>query len=450
MSHLLGQRAVVIGAGIGGLSAAGALAGFFRQVDVLERDHLPKSVRSRAGTPQDRHTHGLLAGGLEAIGTIFPGIEGDLESAGAVRVKVAQDVCYERADIGVLPQRDLGRSLLSATRPLIESVIRQRVRTHTNITLHSGARATEIRPAPSTGAMASVRFDTEAGHSETLQADLVVDASGRGGLTLSMFDAIGWNRPEVSEVGIDLRYATVLVQIPPDAPGAWKLAATMPDPPRSASHGVLFPVEENRWTMTIADHGGAPIELWEAFLEALRGLATTTMYDALCRADRPSYIRHYAFHTSQWRHFERLPRLPLGVLPIADAICRFNPIHGQGMSSAGQQARLLQQVLRQAAAQRAPVSSVQAGFMAAVADILQTPWNMSTAADFAFPATRGDRPENFEDMRLFEAAVFRAAAIDPVVHRCLMDVAQLLLPDSALQQPDIRRRIDAASAKVAA
>ena len=38
MSHLLGQRAVVIGAGIGGLSAAGALAGYFGQVDVLERD----------------------------------------------------------------------------------------------------------------------------------------------------------------------------------------------------------------------------------------------------------------------------------------------------------------------------------------------------------------------------------------------------------------------------
>ena len=34
----LGQRAVVIGAGIGGLSAAGALAKYFERVDIIERD----------------------------------------------------------------------------------------------------------------------------------------------------------------------------------------------------------------------------------------------------------------------------------------------------------------------------------------------------------------------------------------------------------------------------
>jgi 2-polyprenyl-6-methoxyphenol hydroxylase-like FAD-dependent oxidoreductase len=449
MSHLLGQRAVVIGAGIGGLSAAGALAGYFGQVDVLERDHLPQLARSRAGTPQDRHSHGLLAGGLQAMGSIFPGIEGDLEAAGAVRVMVAQDVCYERADVGALPQRDLGRSLLCATRPLIEAVVRQRVRAHPNIRLHSGAKATEIRPA-SSAAPASVRFDTEAGRSETLEGDLVVDASGRGGLTLSMIDAMGWNHPEVSEVGVDLTYATVVVPVPADAPTAWKLALTLPDPPILARHAVLIPVEDNRWTVTIADHGGAPIESWEAFLEALRGLATPTVRHALCRADRPSYIRHYGFRASQWRHFERLPRLPLGVLPIADSFCRFNPIHGQGMSSAGQQARLLQQVLRQSAAEKTPISIVQARFVSAVATVLQTPWNMSTGADLAFPATRGERPENFEAMRSFEAALCRAAVVDPVVHRCLMDVAQLLLPDSALQEPDIQRRIDAASSRAAA
>jgi hypothetical protein len=120
------------------------------------------------------------------------------------------------------------------------------------------------------------------------------------------------------------------------------------------------------------------------------------------------------------------------------------------MSSAGQQARLLQQVLRQCAAEVAPISAVQTRFMATVATVLQTPWNMSTGADLAFPATRGDRPENFEATRAFEAALARAAVGDPVVHRCLMDVAQLLLPDSALQQPDIQRRIDAVSARAAA
>ena len=86
MSSLLGRRAVVVGAGIGGLSMAGALARHFEPVEVLERDHLTACAASRCGTPQDRHPHGLLAGGLKALGEIFPGFERDLANAGAVPV----------------------------------------------------------------------------------------------------------------------------------------------------------------------------------------------------------------------------------------------------------------------------------------------------------------------------------------------------------------------------
>ena len=91
MSNLFGRRAVVVGGGIGGLSVAGALAGYFEQVDVLERDRLTASIESRSGTAQDRHPHGLLAGGLKALGEIFPGFERDLAGAGAVPVGLAQD-----------------------------------------------------------------------------------------------------------------------------------------------------------------------------------------------------------------------------------------------------------------------------------------------------------------------------------------------------------------------
>jgi flavin-dependent dehydrogenase len=112
MSGLLGRRTIVIGAGIGGLSMAGALAKYFERVEILERDPLTASAASRCGTPQDRHPHGLLAGGLQALGEIFPGFERDLARAGAVCVKVARDVRYERPDVGVLPRRDLGLSLL--------------------------------------------------------------------------------------------------------------------------------------------------------------------------------------------------------------------------------------------------------------------------------------------------------------------------------------------------
>jgi hypothetical protein len=69
------------------------------------------------------------------------------------------------------------------------------------------------------------------------------------------------------------------------------------------------------------------------------------VYNALRYAAPPYGIRHYRFPASVWEQFERLPRLPHGVLPVADALCRFNPIHGQGMSATAEQACLLRNVL---------------------------------------------------------------------------------------------------------
>jgi hypothetical protein len=70
---------------------------------------------------------------------------------------------------------------------------------------------------------------------------------------------------------------------------------------------------------------------------------------------------------------------------------------------------------------------------------------MSTSADLAFPGARGDRPDNFAEARQFDAALFRTAIADPVVHRAMTEVVQLLQPHHELHEPDILRRIEAAS-----
>jgi 2-polyprenyl-6-methoxyphenol hydroxylase-like FAD-dependent oxidoreductase len=242
-----------------------------------------------------------------------------------------------------------------------------------------------------------------------------------------------------------------VVEIPRGAPADWKIVVTHPDPPRVAVRAVLVPTEDGNWIVAIADHSAtAWIETWDAFLEASRSLITPTVYNALRYAEPPEEIRHYRFPVSTWKHFERLPRLPRGVLPVADAFCRFNPIYGQGMSSAGKQALLLQDVLSRAAADPDPIAAAQAGFMAEIASVIETPWTMSTSADLAFPQTRGERPDNFAEAREFEAALFRAAVADPVVHRAMLEVAQLLQPHQRLREPDIMRRIEAVSTQAAA
>ena len=107
-SRLIGRQAVVVGAGMAGLPAARVLTDYFEHVTVLERDTLPRDTRHRSGTPQSKHVHALLRGGQRALGDLFPGLEKDLVTAGAVQLRVGLDVRLEMPGYDPFPRRDLG------------------------------------------------------------------------------------------------------------------------------------------------------------------------------------------------------------------------------------------------------------------------------------------------------------------------------------------------------
>ncbi len=82
----LGERAVVLGASMGGLLAARVLVDFFRTVTVVERDVLPDDSANRRGVPQGRHAHVLLPRGaqtLDELDELFPGFLDGLVVDGA-------------------------------------------------------------------------------------------------------------------------------------------------------------------------------------------------------------------------------------------------------------------------------------------------------------------------------------------------------------------------------
>src|SRR5215469_15813112 len=89
---LIGRQAIVVGAGMGGLTAARALADYFERVVILESDRLPVDPLDRAGTPQGRHVHALLAGGQHALEGLFSGFERALVEGGAVPIRVGLDL----------------------------------------------------------------------------------------------------------------------------------------------------------------------------------------------------------------------------------------------------------------------------------------------------------------------------------------------------------------------
>src|SRR5262245_54658765 len=93
---MIGKQAVVIGAGMGGPTAAGALADHFERVIVLEKDALPREAADRVGVPQGKHVHALLAGGQQALDNLFPDFTPALVKGGAVPIRVGLDIRMER------------------------------------------------------------------------------------------------------------------------------------------------------------------------------------------------------------------------------------------------------------------------------------------------------------------------------------------------------------------
>src|SRR5271170_3922481 len=85
-----GRRAIVLGGGIAGLSAVGAVARHFDEVTLVERDRYPLEPAERPHTPQGAHAHILLAGGLVTLFRLFPELPGWLDAMG----RPAGDLTY--------------------------------------------------------------------------------------------------------------------------------------------------------------------------------------------------------------------------------------------------------------------------------------------------------------------------------------------------------------------
>jgi 2-polyprenyl-6-methoxyphenol hydroxylase-like FAD-dependent oxidoreductase len=444
---VIGRQAVVIGAGMGGLAAAGALAGFFEHVIVLERDELPGDAVDRPGTPQGRHNHALLAGGQRALGELFPGFEEDLAQAGAVPLRANADICAEMPGFDPFPQRDLGWHVFSMSRPLIELTARRRVERLPHVTLRSRCRAHALEASGygRAAAVTGVRCEDAEGRSETMPADLVVDASGRGRLTYDLLEAVGLPQPAETVIGVDIGYATAVFAIPDHAPADWKAVLTMPQAPESSRGALLLPLEGGeRWMVSVGGrYGEKPPGDAEGLLDFARQLRTPTIYNAIRYAAPLSTVARFAFPASIWRHFERLQAFPQGLLSFGDAICRFNPVWGQGMTVAAQEAVLLGRLLGTIAGGSRPLAGVAPAFFAETSGLIETPWGQAAVPDFVMPETRGERPPDFENQLRFGGALARLAAEDPEVHKLMVEVRHLIRPSSDLRAPDLVARVQA-------
>jgi 2-polyprenyl-6-methoxyphenol hydroxylase-like FAD-dependent oxidoreductase len=442
MTNLFGRHAIVVGAGIGGLTAAKALSSYFVNVTVLERDALPAAPIVRIGTPQARQIHVLLRGGLDALMEFFPEFESELEREGAVRVRVGSESLLEMPGFDPFPQRDLGFDYLCMTRPLVEFVARRFVEQQKNISLRSRCRATQLVESPDRHAVMGVRYDEANGQSSELAADFIVDASSRGALTLELLDRVGLPRPQETQIGIDLRYATAMFEIPSPAPCDWRAVLHRPDA-QSGRGGLLVPVENNCWQVNLTGmHGQLVPDSVGEFIDFAKTLRTRTIHEAIKYAVPIGPIYRFGFPGSIRRHFERLDSFPDRLLPLGDAICRFNPAFGQGMSVAAQEVGALKRLIEARAPDADPLKGLAQSFFMAIQDFLAAPWAM-TESDYIYEKTSGQRPNDFHQRLKFNLGLQRVAAEDATVHQTMSEVTHLMKRSSALRDPQIVSRVTA-------
>lgn len=426
------RDAIVVGAGIAGLSAAAVLAKHFPRVRVLERDTLGDVGTPRPGVPQGKHYHGLLDGGLQALEELLPGFTDALTGAGALVIRGGLDIWIERSD-GTMPKRDLGMRTCSVTRPTLERVLRSCVRALPNVVFEEGVNVRALRHGDRTVT------GVELVGGGLREAAFVVDASGRGELTSAALTAMGYALPRLDSVGVEVRYTTAMVALPESVRPEFKGVITSHDPgaPRRRS-GILGQMEHGLWTVMLAGRGQdfAPADP-AGFLAYARTLGTSTIYDAVRDARFVVPPERFLFPESQQRHFEELTDFPAGLLPVGDALCRFNPAYGQGMSVAAIEMVELAKLLD---APHAP-GTLALSFFEKAAEVIAGPWRMSVVPDLALPDTRGERPPDLQVTLRFGAVLTELAVRDPEVHRLIHAVANLLTPVSALNDPALIMRV---------
>jgi 2-polyprenyl-6-methoxyphenol hydroxylase-like FAD-dependent oxidoreductase len=441
MSSLIEKKAIVIGAGMGGLAAAKALSNHLGRVTVLDRDTLPSQAEPRIGTAQSKHTHVLIGGGLKALSVLFSGFEEDVHRAGAVKMRVGLEACMERPGYDPFPARDLGFDIYSASRPLFELVTRRRIELQENIELLPKSRVTKLIASQDESAVTGVRWESADGQVHTLHADIIVDASGRGTLTLELLDAQGLPRPEETEIGIDQAYSTVIFERPATAPPNWKSMIVLPSAPTSSRGGFLFPIEDNQWIVSVGgNHGDAPPGDLAGLLEYLKSLRTPTIYGAVKGAKPVGEVARFVLPSSVRRHFEKIQKFPRGLLVVGDGLCRFNPVFGQGMSVAAQEAVVLDRLLATIAGGPDALGDLALSFFAACQDVIETPWAVAMN-DFVYPKTRGQRPPDLGQRIQYGIALTRLASEDAAVHKLTVEVNHLLKPQSALREPELAKRV---------
>jgi 2-polyprenyl-6-methoxyphenol hydroxylase-like FAD-dependent oxidoreductase len=425
-----------------GLLTARVLTDHFDRVTLVERDRFPDRPEARKGQPQAHHLHALLAQGLRTLNHYFPGLQAALGEGGAFISDLTETMrwyCY--GDYRV--QFTSGLVSVMMSRPFLEWHIRSRVMAIPNVTALDGCAVKGLVSAEDrtriTGVTVAHRGAGD--RRETISADLIVDASGRGSAAPRWLESLGYQHPDESFVKIGVGYTSRAYRREPDDPKNLRWHFLTQEAPWAKSAAAAFPIEGDRWLVTLASfHRHYPPTDEDGFLEFARALPAPDFYNLIRHAEPLSDFTQFKFPGSLRRHYEKMARFPDNLLVIGDAVCSFNPVYGQGMSVSAMEARTLDELLRQRSGPDRLQGLVRP-FFKRVAKVIDNPWQTAVGEDFRYPETEGKKAPGTDLINAYGDAVHRATHSDPVVCEAFWKVMNLMEQPASLMRPNIMLRV---------
>jgi 2-polyprenyl-6-methoxyphenol hydroxylase-like FAD-dependent oxidoreductase len=408
-----GRDTVVIGAGVGGLTAAGALSESFDRVVVVERDHLPDGPTHRKGVPQAHQTHVLMPLGRQCVEDVFPGFTEDMNRAGVPVTDVVREMVYW-GPWGWRARTSSAIRTINATRPLIDHVLRERVRALPNVEFVQGS-VMGFLSSEDHRRICGVWMDSARGR-QVCAADLVVDATGRGSKSAAWLEEMGYQRPEELTVTTNCGYSARLVRVPEDVlPPETTLAVSLPYPGHHRG-AHLFRQENGLWNLTaLGMNQDYPPRGEDGFLDFIADSWTPYIAEIGRNCEPVTDVKHYRFKRNRRCRWEKLERRPRGFIPIGDAIACFNPIYGQGMSVAAYEARALRETLREL---DGDLDSLPERFLTAAQPAIDWAFTTATTFDAIYPDVeiRGEMDSATQEELLYIMQVDQLASADPAMH----------------------------------
>jgi 2-polyprenyl-6-methoxyphenol hydroxylase-like FAD-dependent oxidoreductase len=436
----IGNHAVVLGGSMAGLLAARVLSDSYTTVTVVDRDVLSGVKVPRRGVPHGPHAHGLLARGHQILEELYPGITESLTSTGVPIGDLNGEIRWYVNGIRLAPEEsDL--ICLSATRPVLENAVREGTARIPNVHIIEQTDILGLVPSPDRSSITGVRVqhrDDAVDAEEILDADIVVDCTGRGSRTPAWLDSLGYQRAEEEKVKVGLAYCTRHYRLRTD-PFRGDLAINpiaTPEHPRGAFFSRISDDDpdhaELSLTGILGDHAPTDPAGFEAFA---RSLPVPEVWESIKDAEPLTDPVRFSFPASTRKRYEKLTRFPDNLFLVGDSVCSFNPVYGQGMTMAALEAMTLRKHLR------GGVLPQPLEYFRDISAIIDAPWQVAAGGDLAFAGVEGKRTLRVRLENAYTARFLTAAASDGRLTTLFFRVAGFIEPPTAMVRPSTLLRV---------